>query len=417
MNVIPVENAKPIFSWCPEIEQGALDQLLVIAKLPFVKHIAIMPDGHLGMKNGAPIGSVIATEDVIIPNFVGIDQGCGVIVIKSSLKKSDLLDIELRKKIHASVCRGIPMGFNHNNQDRIDRLKTEYWTESQAIFGETQIFKVEDVLGDTEVAFFGSLGTLGGGNHYLSLDCDENEDVWIQVHSGSRNLGLKIGEYFNKTAIELNKKWYSVNTSDIPFLPIDTDEGKLYLKWMDFALRFAFLNRQVMIDEMIKDISYIIPETKFDKSSMINIHHNYASLEHFFGKDMWVHRKGAVMAREGVKGIIPGSMNSASFITEGLGNPQSLCSSSHGAGRNKGRKAFNIEMNTPEGIEQIKKSMEGVVYSDFGKSGRGRDKGMLDVSECPAAYKNIERVMEHQKDLVKPIHKLTTMINWKDSGE
>jgi len=230
-------------------------------------------------------------------------------------------------------------------------------------------------------------------------------------------MGLRIGEYFNKVAGELNKKWYSVDTHNIPFLPTETNEGKAYLNWMDFALRFAFLNRQVMMDELKRTIVHILPNTEFYENSMINIHHNYASLERHFGKDVWVHRKGAVLAREGVKGVIPGSMGTGSFITEGLGNTQSLCSSSHGAGRTKGRTAFNIEMNTPDKIQQIKKSMEGIVYSGFGKSSKGRDAGMLDVSESPAAYRNIESVMDNQKDLIKPIHKLTTLVNWKDGGE
>jgi tRNA-splicing ligase RtcB len=236
-------------------------------------------------------------------------------------------------------------------------------------------------------------------------------------HSGSRNLGLKIGDYFNKVASDLNKKWFSVDSHSIPFLPADTEEGKSYLKWMDFALRFAFLNRQVMMDELMRAVSYIIPDTKFYEDSAINIHHNYAAQERHFGRDLFVHRKGAVLAREGIKGVIPGSMGTGSFITEGLGNPDSLCSSSHGAGRTKGRTAFNIEMNSPEKIEQIKKSMDGIVYSGFGKSNRGRDAGMLDVSESPAAYRNINSVMENQNDLVRPIHKLTTMINWKDTGK
>lgn len=417
MKIIEIAGLKkPIFSWCHGIEQGALDQMLTIAKLPFVKHCAIMPDGHLG-KNMC-IGGVVATEDVVVPDFVGVDAGCGVIVIKSSLKRSELLDVGLREKIHASVSRGIPMGFSHNSQDRIKDIKEKYGSTISSIFEKTQVVNEKYAPVDkVEDAFYSQCGSLGGGNHYASLDYDEDDNIWIMVHSGSRNIGKRMGDYFNKIASELNQKWHSVDTSGIPFLPTDTDVGRSYLKWLDFALKFAFLNRVVMIDEMIKDITHILPHATFDQESRINIHHNYASLENHFGKNVWVHRKGAVMAKEGTKGIIPGSMNTESFITVGLGCRDSLCSSSHGAGRNEGRKSFNVKMNTPEGIAAIKKSMEGVVYSGFGKAGRGRDEGMLDVSESPAAYKDILSVMENQKDLVKPVHTLKTMINWKDSGD
>jgi tRNA-splicing ligase RtcB len=172
-----------------------------------------------------------------------------------------------------------------------------------------------------------------------------------------------------------------------------------------------------MMDAIKNDIVHLMPNTTYDEASFINIHHNYASLETHFGETLWVHRKGAVLAREGHKGIICGSMGTPTYITEGLGNADSLHTSSHGAGRTKGRKAFNVEMNTEAGIDQIRKSMEGIVYSNFGKSGRGRDEGMLDVSEAPQAYKDIDVVMANQTYLVKPVHKLRAMINWKDTGE
>lgn len=409
-------NGVPIFSWCPDVDDKALEQITTIAELPFTKHCALMSDAHAGMD--MPIGGVAGIRDIIVPNFVGIDIGCGVIVIKSSLKKSDLLDIELRNKIHALVCREIPMGFSHNSQNRIKDLKSLYSEKAVSILDETNILAGKHFpVTDIKDAFFSQLGTLGGGNHYASVDYDENEDVWIMIHSGSRNIGKKIGDYFNDVASKLNQRWHSVDTHGIPFLPTDTEEGNAYLTWMNFALHFAFLNRQVMIDEMIKNITLVVSKAIFDKASMINIHHNYASLENHFGKNIWVHRKGAVLARVGTKGIIPGSMGTASFITEGLGNQKSLCSSSHGAGRTMGRKAFNVEMNTPDKIERIQKFMSGIVYSGFGKSNKkGKDLGLLDVSEAPQAYKDIFIVMENQKDLVKPIHKLMTMINWKDVG-
>jgi len=407
---------KPIFSWCPGIEQGALDQMIALAKLPFVEHCALMPDAHLGSL--MPIGGVLATSGVIIPMAVGSDCGCGVYVIKTSLKKSDIIDVELRKKIHASVERGVPMGFSKNSSDRVKFLKTHYGTKIQYILEKTDVLNCKSqMVSNLEEAIYLQLGTLGSGNHFLSVEHDENDNVWLMTHSGSRNLGKRVGDYFDSLAKENNEKWYSV--SPMPFLPTNTEMGKDYLTWMDFSLRFAFLNRQVMIDEMKKDIQHILPNTTFDEGSAINIHHNYASLEHYFGKNLWIHRKGAVLASKGNKGIIPGSMATASYIVEGLGNTDSLNSSSHGAGRTKGRKAFNVEMNNEKGIKEVLDAMEGVVYSSFGKatSRKGKDLGMLDLSEAPQAYKSIENVMQDQADLVKPIHKLMPLINWKDVGE
>lgn len=413
---IKLTNSKPVFSWCPNAEQGAIDQIEVISRIPFVEHIAIMPDTHQGML--CPIGGVVATNNIVVPSWVGVDCGCGMIAVKTSLTTDNLSDEALKIRLHHSVCRGVPMGFSHNTQVRINTLKKQLGQKVDYIFEKSGVNESLKVLPDAEKSIWEQLGTLGGGNHFLEINYDENKSIWIVIHSGSRNIGKKVGDYFNRLAQEQNEIWYSVDTKGIPFLPVNTSEGKAYLKWMDFALRFAYLNRAVMMNEVKGCLQHEFPMS-IDWEPEINIHHNYAAIENHFGKNVWVHRKGATSAKLDETGIIPGSMGTATYITKGLGNEQSLMSCSHGAGRRMGRKAFNIEANTPEMMAEIQKSMEGITHTKFGKetNRKGKETGMLDVSEAPQAYKNIEDVMANQADLVKPIHKLLPLINWKDSSE
>ena len=418
MNVIPIEGAKkPLFNWAIDLEPNALEQMKRVAKLPFVEHCAIMPDGHLG--NSVCVGGVVATRDILVPDFCGVDGGCGVGVVKTSLKKADVMDLETRKRIHHSVCRGIPMGFSHNDQRRIKELQIQLGQKVDYLFEKTGILgqKEFQVLQDVEDAFWSQIGSMGGGNHFGSMDYDENENIWLMIHSGSRNIGKRICDFFNKIGEEQNSKWYSVDTGGISFLPTNSPEGKAYLQWLDFAMRFAFLNRSVMLEEMKKDVRAEFPNVKFEE--IINIHHNYTVQESHFGKNVWVHRKGAILAREGVTGIIPGSQGTATYITMGLGNKNALDSSSHGAGRIMGRKAFNEKSNNEQALKAIRDSMEGIVHTKFGNatSKKGDNLHMLDVSEAPAAYKDIEQVMKSQADLVKPIHRLLPLVNWKDVGD
>ena len=412
---IKIGNGKPVFSWCKDIEDTAMKQIEVISTLPFVEHFSVMADCHMGML--CPIGGVIAANNIVVPSWVGVDIGCGVIAVKTNLTKSNIESVELRKKLHHSVHRGIPMGFSHNNIVQINILRNKLQSQVDDLISKSGIDNSLKVLSDVETALWEQLGTLGGGNHFCEVDYDESNRIWIVIHSGSRNIGKKIGDYFNKLAEEQNTNWHSIDTKKTPFLPVNTVEGKAYLAWMDFALRFAYLNRMVMMDEIIRSIrqEFLIVELE----PTINIHHNYASLESHFGKNVWVHRKGATSAKQNEMGIIPGSMGTATYITKGLGNEQSLLSCSHGAGRKMGRKAFNIEANKPEMINDISKSMEGIVHTNFGKetNRKGKETGMLDFSEAPQAYKDIEDVMANQVDLVEPIHKLIPLINWKDAGD
>jgi len=281
------------------------------------------------------------------------------------------------------------------------------------------------------------MGTLGGGNHFLEAQYDQFNNVWFMVHSGSRNIGKKICDHFNDIALNLNKKWHS--NCNIPFLPVDTLEGQLYLQWMNIALRFALLNRRVMLESIKNYLPSLFPNVKFletnnidptnpnffqanqennkDNNYILNIHHNYASLEHHYNQNLWIHRKGATLASNNI-GIIPGSMGSNSYITKGLNNKESLYSSSHGAGRLMGRMDFNRLSNNPAKLEEIENSLKNITHTPFGPVNNRKKNAppLLDVSEAPNAYKNIDQVMQNQSDLVSTLFKLQPIINWKDSN-
>lgn len=419
MQVIQIEGAKkPLFSWCENPEQNALDQITAIAKLPFVEHCAWMADGHMG--NFCPIGGVVATNGVVVPNFVGSDCGCGMLACKTSLKSDQLDNEEVRNRIHNSVERGIPMGFSHNTQDRINELKRMYSQRVSYIFEKSKIDKTIFGLAnmdESEKMIYSALATLGSGNHFCEIqECPEDKSVWIMIHSGSRNIGAKLCDRFNDLAISMNTLWHSIDTNGIPFLPTSSQEGHDYLAWMEFALRFAYLNRFGILDEIKKDMEHIFPTITFEKET--NIHHNYVVQENHFGKNWFIHRKGATEAREKTIGIIPGSMGTSSYIVKGLGNVTSLSSCSHGSGRIMSRTEFNNQFNNESGVVKIKESMKGITHTKFGKSTsrKGKDTGMMDFSEAPQAYKNIEDIIKNQSDLVTPIVRLIPRINWKDTG-
>ena len=423
MQTIQVDDRKPIFSWCPNIEQGALDQMMELAKLPFVEHCALMPDAHLGMS--MPIGGVLATNSVVIPNAVGVDIGCGLACFKTNLKLEDIKGKE--ELLHHAVERSIPMGFSHNNKKRVMEIEQKYQDKISYAFNKHLNGLDAPAIVAIE-AFYAQMGTLGGGNHFLECQADEEDSIYFMVHSGSRNIGKKVCDHYNKVAEDLNNLWYS--RTSIPFLPITSDEGKQYIGWMNMALQFAYYNRKVMLDEIWRNLVHYFPNivntTGMDAEmaiarteGILNIHHNYAVIENHFGRNVWVHRKGATRASDQTVGIIPGSMGSFSYIVKGLGNKDSLNSCSHGAGRRMGRNDFNKAYNTVEKLKEIEDTMKGITHTKFGKavSRKGKDLGMLDISEAPQAYKDIDEVMSNQQDLVTPIAKLRPIINWKDTGE
>jgi len=379
----------PILSWCEDVEEGALEQARNLATHPVMfHHVALMPDCHLGY--GMPIGGVIACDNAVIPNAVGVDIACGMIAVKTDIlvNEGDWAGINSQDigAILDSLKRRIPVGFHHHRKDQ------DWGGFDDA--PDVPIVQLELASARKQ------LGTLGGGNHFCEIQAGDDGHIWLMLHSGSRNIGYKIAKTYNKIAMLLCGMWHSQlppgNGEDsLAFLPIGSHEAKEYLDAMRFAMKFAEASRQLMMKGFLrsfKDVTGGLPiET-------ININHNFCALEHHFGKNVWVHRKGATQAREGQLGIIPGSMGTPSYIVRGLGNPDSFESCSHGAGRASGRAEF-CRTHT---VEECDKSMEGIVFAGWGKNRKGKP----DVSEAPGAYKDIDEVIEAQKDLVEVVVRL-----------
>ena len=389
----------PILSWLDNLDDNVLEQATNMSNLPFVfKHIALMPDAHFGF--GVPIGSIIATKDVVIPNGAGVDVGCGVISCKTNIKNN--LSIQTIREITNEIKNDIPVGEGHSNKE------AQEWTEFNDYFKLfNKIFTTVELPGWFSENVWNlathNLGSLGGGNHFIELQTDEENFIYIMIHSGSRNLGYQIAKYYHEQAKECNKLWYSnISNDDLSFLPMKYKLGEDYIRDMNFACNYAKENRSRMMSKckgILKDI--ISNEVEFEED--IDIHHNYSSFENHFGQNVWVHRKGAIRVREGEIGLIPGSMGTSSYIVKGLGNIFSFMSSSHGAGRTMSRTKANKTLN----LEKCDKMMEGIVYDRWNKIRRkGKNKGLIDLSEAPGAYKDIDFVMEQQKDLVEIITKL-----------
>jgi len=366
-----------IKSWCNNPEQGAIDQAINLTKLPFIfKHICLMPDTHQGY--GMPIGGVMATKGVIVPNAVGVDIGCGMLAVKTDLTE---LSFEDRKYLVGKIRENVPVGFKHHTE-------TQKWTGFDNAPDEKIIQR------ELKSAQY-QIGTLGGGNHFIEIQKGSDGFIWIMIHSGSRNIGFKIAKEYHDQAKKLCSKWYSdIPTPDLAFLPIDTSEAKNYIMAMDFAIDFALENRRMMLSSIVD--AFDGTGAIFDKE--INIHHNYARYENHYKTNVIVHRKGATSARQGEIGIIPGSQGTCSYIVEGKGSPESFSSCSHGAGRKMGRKQAKRELNLE--AEKSKLTAMNIVHSI---------RNVEDLDEAPGAYKNIDTVMQEQADLIKPIVKLTPL--------
>lgn len=367
-------------------------QIQNVANLPFLfRHLAIMSDTHLGY--GMPIGGVAALDGVVSPNMVGVDIGCGMCAVKTSLTE---IDTETLKKIMGLIRDRIPVGFNKHKDAQDEMLMPDY----SMLPGLSVVLDPEkNARSETNWSnALKSLGTLGGGNHFIEIQKGDDGHIWIMIHSGSRNLGLKVAEYYNKVAIELNERWHSTvpKKHELAFLPLDSVEGRAYLMEMQYCIDFALANRKLMMERVLEAFIEFTGERVVLSSDMIqwrggtiNIAHNYAAMENHFGKNVMVHRKGATLAREGTTGIIPGSQGTKSYIVQGKGNPESFMSCSHGAGRRMGRKQAERELDLAE--EQKRLDDKGILHAIRGKK---------DLDEAAGAYKSIETVMENQSDLV-----------------
>ena len=377
MEVKMINNC-PVRIWTDNVEESAMRQIENLTTLPFLfHHLAIMPDVHAGM--GMPIGGVLACKDAVIPNAVGVDIGCGMCAVKTNWKVAEIPTDVLRKQIMRGIRKRIPLGMDHHKEAQDEKyLPTGHDIDRMEIVKQRQVSITKEV------------GTLGGGNHFIELQKDETDTLWIMIHSGSRNLGARVGEHYNNIARELNEKWHSVVKPELrlSFLPRGVKEFEMYWKEMRFCIDFALCNRKLMMERIEEVIKDAIPEIEFEP--MINIAHNYAAWEHHFGQDVIVHRKGATLAREGVIGIIPGSQGTASYIVEGLGNPESFCSCSHGAGRTMSRTAAIRDLDMKEEVDRL--DALGIIHAI-----RNQD----DMQEASGAYKDIETVIANETELVK----------------
>lgn len=391
-----------------EFEEEAKKQVLNISALPFIhKHVAVMPDVHAGI--GATVGSVIPTKGAIIPAAVGVDIGCGMMAIQTGLVASDLPDglAELRSEIEAAVPHGRTA--NGGPGDRgawgsLPNLHSRAWGE-QLVMDYHEIVlkhpKIEHKSADNQI------GTLGTGNHFIEVCLDEAQNVWIMLHSGSRGPGNKIGQYFiTKAKEDMQRFFINLPDKDLAYLPEGTENFKDYIQAVGWAQMYATVNRELMACQVINVLAARYP-TKVPRAynsldliagykMAVNCHHNYVDREHHYGENVYVTRKGAVRARKGDLGIIPGSMGARSFIVRGLGNPESFDSCSHGAGRRMSRTQAKKQFSVADHIEATK----GVECR--------KDAEVVD--ETPMAYKSIDQVMEAQKDLVEIVHTLKQVL-------
>lgn len=384
MKWINKNNRLPILSWCERVEPEALAQAQNLANHPVTfRHIALMPDCHSGY--GMPIGGVIACENAVIPNAVGVDIGCGMCAIQTTHEAS-AMDEGTIKAILGRLRKQIPVGFDHHKHDQpwdgFDNAPDAAIIQQELKSARKQ------------------LGTLGSGNHFIEIQAGSDSFVWLMVHSGSRNFGYKIAREYNAVAERICEKYESSKVplkggNGLAFLLIKIQKAQEYIQAMNFALAFARENRRLMMAR-VKTAAQEVLDCDFTEE--INIHHNFAALEKHFGKKVWVHRKGATQAEKGQMGIIPGSMGTASYIVRGLGNPQSFRSCSHGAGRIVSRGEFNRTHT----VEECDKAMHGIVYGRWNKDRKGR----YDLSEAPQAYKDIDEVIASQDDLVEVVVKL-----------
>lgn len=393
----------PIKHWTKGVllDDRARDQLHNIASLPFIhKHVAAMPDVHWGM--GATIGSVIATKGAIVPAAVGVDIGCGMMAYQTSLKAHDLPD-----NLHGLRCdieANIPHG-RTDNGGRNDKGSFGSLTACNEIRWQSLVGRYNDIIEKHPKAkafnTFSQLGTLGTGNHFIEVCLDEFDNVWVMLHSGSRGVGNKIGMYFIEQARKEMERYHIdkfLVDKDLSYLVEKTDLFDDYVEAVQWAQDFAMKNRESMMQTTLAALSRHVKPFSITEMA-VNCHHNYISKENHFGSNVWVTRKGAVRARSGDLGIIPGSMGTGSFIVKGLGNKHSFCSCSHGAGRVMSRNQAKKEIT----LEQHAKAMIGI-------------EARLDadvIDESPAAYKDIGAVMDAQSDLVEILFRLRQVVNVK----
>lgn len=385
--------APKVLSWASIIDETSKTQAESIARIPFVNpHIALMPDAHAG--KGSSIGTVIPTVGAVIPAAVGVDLGCGMIAARTWYKAEDIKDLDLAQ-LRDEIERAIPLSPGNYNR-KIHHEHTQ-----------TRIDKLEKLARDTGTNLSHSpkwreqLGSLGGGNHFIELCLDETDSVWCFLHSGSRGVGNQIARKHIKIAERLCEKWFiPLESRDHAYLVEKTPEFWNYIRELTWAQTFARYNREEMMDRFINQLARLMGDNpELVESERVNCHHNYTEKTNVQGHNVWLTRKGAIDAREGKYGLIPGSMGTRSYVVLGKGNPSALFSAPHGAGRamsrTQAKKLFTVD--------DLDSRMQGIVYR----------KGEEWIDEIPDAYKPIDQVMEDSEDLVEVVHELRQVMNVK----
>jgi tRNA-splicing ligase RtcB len=382
----------PVKIWTDDVDERSIEQLTNIASLPFIHHhVAAMPDVHLGI--GATIGSVIATHKAIIPAAVGVDLGCGMVAARLSLTANEI-DEKALQKVFDQISRDVPVGRAQHSDERVlvDAAKpfepglkslTDRHPELLKAFGKFS-------------KWTNQMGTLGGGNHFIEVCLDETNQVWVMLHSGSRGIGNAIASYFIALARKDMERWMiQLPDRDLAYFPEGSEHFADYVEAVHWAQDYAMQNRTSMLELVLVALQRHLPPFTVTTEA-VNCHHNYVAQEHHYGENVWVTRKGAIRARAGDLGIVPGSMGARSFIVRGLGNPESFCSSAHGAGRKMSRTAAEKQFTVADMVAQT----QGVICR--------KDKDVID--EIPGAYKDIDQVMANQADLTEILHTLKQVV-------
>ena len=386
------EGERPVKVWTDDLEASARAQLVNLSKLPFIhRHVAAMPDVHGGI--GATIGSVIATHKAIIPAAVGVDIGCGMAAVRTSLD-ANAIDERSLKQVFDQISRDVPVGrAQHKDERALTAAARPFDARLEAMTERhPQLLKTFGRFSN----WVNQMGTLGGGNHFIEVCLDEADRVWVMLHSGSRGIGNAIGQYFIELARRDMERWFiQLPDRDLAYFPEGSEHFEDYVAAVSWAQAYARENRDQMMRLVLAALARHLPAFQTEMA-VVNCHHNYVEREHHFGANVWVTRKGAIRAREGDLGIIPGSMGARSYIVRGRGNPESFHSCAHGAGRRMSRTAAERQFSVADLVAQT----DGVICR--------KDKGVID--EIPGAYKDIDQVMANQSDLVEVVHTLKQVV-------
>lgn len=384
-----------LLNWASILDEKTLEQAKATATMPFIyPHLALMPDAHLG--KGATVGSVIPTLGAIIPAAVGVDIGCGMMAVRTPYAVSDLPGD--KSKLRVSIERSVPLSAGAYNR-KVTREHTQERIDELTSLAEGYGFDPASYAKNWPL----QLGTLGSGNHFIEVSADEQDRIWLFLHSGSRGVGNKIAQHHIKVAQRLAKQWWiSLPDGDLAYLVEGTPEFTTYVRQLRWAQRFAFLNRAEMMDRVVREFAYWVTDgaaQTLERQQEVNCHHNYTETEQHFGKQVWLSRKGAIDASAGTWGLIPGSMGTASYVVVGKGNPVALNSSPHGAGRVHSRSSARRTFTQ----DDLRAAMGDIEYRDTAAF----------VDEIPAAYKDIDQVMADAADLVEIRHTLRQLVNVK----